>query len=124
MVATVARGGDVILVADPDLHTLLDFEYESVFSAESGVDGAGKHCDGKYGADCIVRVPPGSMVYEQASGQQVADLVVPGDRLIAARGGDAGCCTAGLAAPDRTRASDIGAGDAAAGLCALGMLDG
>ncbi len=83
-------GGDVILVADPDLHTLLDFEYESVFSAESGVAGAGRHRDGKNGADCIVRVPPGTMVYEQASGQQVADLVVPGDRLIAARGGEGG----------------------------------
>jgi len=83
-------GGDVILVADPGLHTLLDFEYESVFSAESGVDGAGKHRDGKNGADCLVPVPPGTMVYEQVSGQQVADLVVPGDRLIAARGGEGG----------------------------------
>ncbi len=84
------EGGDVILVADPDLHTLLDFQYESVFSAESGVDGAGKHCDGKCGADRIVPVPPGTMVYEQASGQQVADLVMPGDRLVAARGGEGG----------------------------------
>jgi len=83
-------GGDVILVADPDLHTLLDFEYESVFSAESGGDGAGKNCDGKSGADCIVPVPPGTMIYEESSGQQVADLVVPGDRLIAARGGQGG----------------------------------
>ncbi len=83
-------GGDVILVADPDLHTLLDFKYESVFAAESGVDGAGKTCDGKNGADCIVRVPPGTMVYDEASGQQVADLVVAGDRLIAACGGEGG----------------------------------
>ncbi len=84
------NGGDVILVADPHLHTLLDFNYQSVFSAESGVDGAGKNCDGKNGADCLVRVPPGTMVYEQDSGQQVADLVVAGDRLIAARGGEGG----------------------------------
>jgi len=84
------EGGDVILVAAPDLHTLLDFEYESVFSAESGVHGAGKHCDGKNGADRLVPVPPGTMVYEQDSGRQVADLVVPGDRLIAARGGEGG----------------------------------
>jgi len=83
-------GGDVILVADPDLHTLLDFEYESVFSAESGVDGAGKNRNGKNGADCLVPVPPGTMVYDEASGRQVADLVVPGDRLIAARGGQGG----------------------------------
>jgi len=84
------NGGDVILMADPALHTLLDFEYESVFSAESGVDGAGKHCDGKCGADRIVPVPPGTMVYDKASGQQVADLVVPGDRLLTARGGEGG----------------------------------
>ena len=82
--------GDVILVADPDLHTLLDFKYESLFSAESGGAGAGRNRDGKNGADCLVRVPPGTMVYDQASGQQVADLVVPGDRLIAARGGEGG----------------------------------
>jgi len=83
-------GGDVILVADPALHTLLDFQYESVFSAESGGHGAGKHRDGKRGADRIVPVPPGTVVYDQSSGQQVADLVVPGDRLIAARGGKGG----------------------------------
>ncbi len=83
-------GGDVILVADPGLHTLLDFEYESVFSAESGASGAGRNRDGKNGADCLVPVPPGTVIYDEASGQQVADLVVPGDRLIAARGGKGG----------------------------------
>ncbi len=83
-------GGDVVLVADASLHTLLDFEYKSTFTAESGQRGAGKNRDGKTGADCIVAVPPGTIVYQAETGEQIADLVVPGDRLIAARGGQGG----------------------------------
>ncbi len=82
------NGGSVVLVADPSLHTLLDFQYKSTFTAERGVDGAGKNRDGKTGADCIVAVPPGTIVYDAESGAQLADLVVAGDRLIAAREGE------------------------------------
>ncbi len=83
-------GGSVVLLADPSLHTLLDFQYRSIFTAESGGDGAGKTRDGKTGADCVVPVPPGTIVYDAETGEQLADLTVAGDRLIVARGGEGG----------------------------------
>ena len=92
-------GGDVVLVADSSLHTLLDFHYKSTFTAESGRHGAGRNRDGKMGADCIVAVPPGTVVYDAESGAQIADLVVPGDRLIAARGGPSGRGNPAFATP-------------------------
>ena len=92
-------GGGVVLVADASLHTLLDFHYKSTFTAEAGGHGAGQNCDGKRGADCIVAVPPGTVVYDAESGAQIADLVVPGDRLIAARGGPGGRGNTAFATP-------------------------
>lgn len=84
------RGGDVILRVDPHMRTLLDFKYKSVFRAERGANGGSFGKTGKDGQDLVVRVPPGTVVYDEETGQQVADLAGPGYELIAAKGGAGG----------------------------------
>lgn len=84
------RGGDVILEVDPHMRTLLDFTYRSSFHAEDGAPGGSFGKTGGGGADLIVRVPPGTVVYNAETEEQVADLPGPGYSLRAARGGVGG----------------------------------
>ncbi len=94
-------GGDVILEVKPDMRTLLDFKYRSIFRAERGRSGTSKKHRGRDGEDTIVPVPPGTVVYDLDLQQQVADLVAPGQRLIVARGGKGGRGNASFATPSR-----------------------
>jgi len=84
------RGGDVCLVADSNLNTLLEFKKRSHFAAERGEHGRGKDQYGKYGADWIIPVPPGTMVRHAETGELIADLTVPGQKVVVARGGRGG----------------------------------
>lgn len=84
------KGGNVILRVDPHMRTLLEFTYTSRFKAENGDPGGSSGRSGKDGGDRIVRVPPGTMVYDEETGELVADLVGPGYELIAAVGGKGG----------------------------------
>lgn len=84
------RGGDVVVVVDPNLRTLIDFQYHHHFQAGAGGPGGGNNRHGADGADCILRVPPGTLVYEEGKGRLLADLVTPGQRFIVARGGRGG----------------------------------
>ncbi len=84
------KGGDVILAVAPHLTTLLDFQYKSHYKARNGEHGQGSHKSGKSGKDLVIKVPPGTVVYDAETGQQVADLTRPGQKLTAARGGDGG----------------------------------
>ncbi len=84
------RGGSVYLVADPRLRSLIDFRYRSHFKAERGGGGQGKDRHGRSGRDCVVRVPLGSVISDAETGEVLADLVNPGDRFLAARGGKGG----------------------------------
>lgn len=95
------KGGDVILRVDRQMRTLLDFTYRSHFEAEAGAAGGSSHKTGASGQDLIIRVPPGTVVYDAATGQQVADLVGPGYELLAARGGRGGRGNARFATPSR-----------------------
>jgi GTP-binding protein len=83
-------GGDVIFEVDEGLATLLDFKFNPRLVAHDGEAGRGKHQYGRAGADLVVRVPPGTMVFDEASGEAIADLVMPGERAIVARGGAGG----------------------------------
>jgi GTPase len=83
-------GGDVWLVVDPNIHTLLRFRHERLFVAGSGADGAGKQMSGEGGSDCAIAVPAGTLVEEGKTGRPVADLVMPGQRVLVARGGHGG----------------------------------
>jgi GTP-binding protein len=84
------RGGSVIFEVDEGLSTLLDFKYKPRLIARDGEPGRGKQQYGHQGDDLIVRVPPGTMVFDEESGRMLADLVVPGDRAVIAQGGTGG----------------------------------
>ena len=95
------RGGHVLLVADPNLRTLIDFRYRSQFEAEPGQKGGPKGKHGRHGEDLTIRVPPGTMVTDLASGLVVADLVAAGDKHLVAEGGRGGRGNTQLATPTR-----------------------
>jgi GTPase len=84
------KGGDVVFVVDEGLSTLLDFKYRPRQIAANGEPGRGKEQYGKAGADFVVRVPPGTVVTDEETGEMLADLVMPGQRAIVAHGGEGG----------------------------------
>src|SRR3989440_2500152 len=84
------KGGDVVLLVDPQLGTLTDFRFTKEIDAESGKPGSGRNSSGRSGADRVLKVPPGTLVIDRATGETVADLVSPGEELIVARGGSGG----------------------------------
>lgn len=84
------KGGDVIIKADRSMSSLIDFRYKSHFKAERGEHGKGKDMHGRGGRDCIILVPPGSIITDDESDTVLADLASPGDSYFAAQGGDGG----------------------------------
>jgi GTPase len=94
------RGGDVVLVVDPGVHTLLDFHYRSHARASDGKQGQGGNRNGAVGDDLILRVPDGTVVID-SQGEVLADLVGVGTRFIAAAGGFGGLGNAALASRAR-----------------------
>jgi len=83
------HGGSVILRADPSVSTLLEARNHPHVKAARGRHGEGKGRHGASGADRVVRVPPGTLVFRE-DGVLLADLAGPGDQMIAARGGRGG----------------------------------
>ena len=83
-------GGDVVLLTDPQLTTLLDVQFRHQFQAERGQHGRGNTKTGRRGADCLLRVPIGTIVEDEATGQRLRDLVRPGERVVIAHGGRGG----------------------------------
>jgi GTP-binding protein len=84
------KGGDIVLQADRNLRTLLDFRYKQRYTAERGEHGRGKDQTGRDGSDCILRVPVGTIVCSVESGEVLADLTMHEQRFVAARGGRGG----------------------------------
>ena len=89
------RGGSVIVEADPQLSSLIDYRYKHHFRAERGTHGQGARRHGKDGADLILRVPVGTVVREldpatQTPAYDIADLTQPGERVVVAPGGAGG----------------------------------
>jgi GTPase len=84
------RGGDVVIVADPMLTTLIDFRFKREYKAERGGNGSGNNKTGKNGADIVLPVPVGTQVTDAETGEAFADFVRPGQREVAARGGAGG----------------------------------
>lgn len=95
------RGGDVILLADENMHTLLDFRFRSKYEAPAGQDGAGGRRQGKQGEDLTVKVPVGTVVREKESGVVVADMYEAGRKKILLRGGRGGWGNSHFATPTR-----------------------
>ncbi len=84
------RGGSLYLRVDPGQTTLSDFRFKHHFKAGSGGRGSGSRRHGKAGGDVDLSVPPGTGVFDERSGDLVADLVATGQRVMVARGGRGG----------------------------------
>ena len=84
------RGGDVVLVGDPHLDTLVEFSFKAHFFAQPGENGQKKKCAGKDGIDCRVRLPLGCLVFDADTGDFLVDITEPGQEFIAAKGGRGG----------------------------------
>jgi GTP-binding protein len=84
------NGGDVVLVVDPQLTTLLDYRFVREHRARSGEGGRGSDQNGHDGPELALRVPPGTVVKDAATGESIADLSRPGERFVAAKGGKGG----------------------------------
>ena len=84
------KGGDIIIRADKNLRTLMDFKYRKKYSAENGQDGMKKKRFGKDGNDLVIKVPPGTVVIEAESGKIMKDLLNDGESFVAAKGGRGG----------------------------------
>lgn len=95
------NGGSVIAVADPNMHTLLDFRFHSKYFAENGVDGKGNRCHGKNGQDLIIKVPVGTVFLREDDHAVVADMSEPGVQKVLLRGGQGGFGNQHFATPTR-----------------------
>lgn len=80
-------GGDVWLEADENLNTLIDYRFEKSFRAERGQNGQSRDCTGKRGKDVTVKVPVGTRVIDQGTGETMGDMTKHGQRLMVAKGG-------------------------------------
>jgi GTP-binding protein len=84
------RGGSVIAVADRNVNTLIEYRYTRRHQAQNGEHGRGSDCYGAAGADIVLRLPVGTVIYDEESGALLADLAADGDRVVLARGGAGG----------------------------------
>src|ERR671914_633586 len=94
------RGGSVVLVVDPGVHTLLDFHHRPHAMARNGKQGQGSFKAGANAEDLELRVPDGTVVFD-TNGEIIADLVGAGTRFVAAAGGRGGLGNAALASSAR-----------------------
>ena len=84
------NGGPVVLEADSNLQTLLDFKYKRLFAADDGRRGGPNKCTGASGRDLVIKVPCGTEVRHLSTGILLGDLIEPGSRLTVAFGGRGG----------------------------------
>lgn len=98
---TGGKGGDVVLRADSQLSTLLDYRYQQHYKAERGEHGQGKNRTGRDGESLLLRVPPGTVVRDEETGELLGELVEEGQELVVARGGRGGRGNASFATATR-----------------------
>jgi len=84
------KGGDVLLEVDAQLSTLLDVSYRKHYRAERGQHGEGSNRTGRAGEDRVIRVPPGTVAYNEENDELLGELLEDGQRLVVARGGRGG----------------------------------
>jgi GTP-binding protein len=95
------HGGSVWAVADPSYNTLYHLRHQTVFKAGRGQHGMGSNRHGASGEDVVVALPLGSQITDTESGERIADLVTPGERVALARGGNGGWGNQHFATPTR-----------------------
>jgi GTP-binding protein len=84
------RGGDVIMEASEKHNTLVHFRFNPEYNAQRGRHGEGSNCTGAAGEDVVLKVPVGTLVYDEDTGELVHDFQHPNERLIVAKGGRGG----------------------------------
>ncbi len=95
------RGGDVLLYADVNMHTLLDFRFRSKYTAENGGDGLSGLRSGKQGENLLIKVPVGTVVRDAESGRILADMDRAGETRVLLKGGRGGWGNRHFATPTR-----------------------
>ena len=95
------NGGDIVLLADENMHTLMDFRYRRKFTADNGGNGAAGLCRGKNGQELVIKVPVGTIVRSTHDGRLCADMHEAGQRHVLLRGGRGGWGNAHFATPTR-----------------------
>ena len=84
------KGGDVWVEVSDNLNTLIDFRYKQHFKAKTGGHGMGRDRTGAKGEDITIKVPVGTQIFDESGEHLLADLTVPGERLLLAKGGNGG----------------------------------
>jgi len=95
------RGGHVWLEVNRKLTTLVDFTNGSIFRAEKGTPGGKNDMTGARGKDLVLQIPPGTEIYNHNTGELLADMTEPDQRILIARGGEHGLGNANFATPER-----------------------
>jgi len=84
------RGGDVVMQVEPTLNTLYEFRHTSLFRAKDGANGGRQNMTGKSSDDLIIKVPPGTIIYNAETSEILGDLTQPGQKLVVCKGGRGG----------------------------------
>ena len=84
------KGGDVILKGDDDTNNLIDYKYKPHWKAERGEHGMGKDCNGREGKSAVLRMPLGTVVIDEETGEAVAEIIEDGQEVVLRRGGNGG----------------------------------
>ena len=84
------RGGDIFLVSTEHQNTLIQFRFNPEHKAQRGRHGEGSDCTGAEGYSIDLKVPVGTVVYDEATGERLHDFTAPGERFLVARGGRGG----------------------------------
>jgi GTP-binding protein len=84
------RGGDVILVGNDDTNNLVDFKYKPHWNAQRGEHGMGSDQHGHDGEHCILKMPLGTVVIDEATGKVVAEVIKDGEEIVLCKGGNGG----------------------------------
>ena len=95
------KGGDILLFADVNMHTLLDFRLKSKYTAENGEDGKANRCTGKRGEDLLIKVPVGTVIYDDETNRVMADMDKAGETRLLLKGGKGGWGNQHFATPTR-----------------------
>lgn len=93
------KGGDIVVLCDPQAATLLDLRYRRQYRARRGDHGSGDNKSGRGADDVIIRVPAGTLVFDDETGEQIADFTKGNQKKVVCRGGDGGRGNASFATP-------------------------
>lgn len=95
------KGGDILIYADENMHTLLDFRFKSKYTAENGEDGKANRCTGRNGNDLLIKVPVGTVIYDDETDRVMADMDQAGETRLLLKGGKGGWGNQHFATPTR-----------------------